>query len=73
MRNNKSNNKKEQTNQYELPHVEPYHRNWKGGAIHTFSNRIGGAFGWSKKEWHRMIEDRNRKLKALKQKTKAAK
>ena len=68
----RNNNKKEQNKSYELPHVEPWHRKWVGGAIHSISNRIGGTLGWTKKEWHRMIEDRNRKRKALKQKPKAA-
>jgi hypothetical protein len=52
--------------------LEPYHRRWNGGSFHMHSNRLGGAFGWSKKEWHRMIEERNRinKQRKLKQKGK---
>jgi hypothetical protein len=65
MKNNNA-NKQHQRNSFELPHVEPWHRKWTGGAIHTFKNQIGGAFPFTKKEWHRMIEERNRKAKALK-------
>jgi hypothetical protein len=63
---NTSNNKQQQRNSYELPRVEPWSRKWIGGAIHSFKNQIGGAFPFTKKEWHRMIEERNRKAKALK-------
>ncbi len=40
--------------------VEFYHRRWQGNGFHSLKNKIGGAFGITKKEWHRMIEDRNR-------------
>lgn len=52
--------------------VEPYHRRWNSTGFHMHRNRIGGAFGITKKEWHKMIEERNRinKQRKLKQKSK---
>jgi hypothetical protein len=52
--------------------VEPYHRCWNNSGLHMLGNRIGGAFGITKREWHKMIEDRNRinKQRKLKQKGK---
>lgn len=66
---NMANNKKELRINSEL---EPYHRHWSGNGFHMHSNLIGGTLGWTKKEWHRMIEDRNRinKQRKLKQKGK---
>lgn len=51
--------------------LEPYHRRWSNGGFHTLSNRIGGAYSPTKKEWHRMVEAQNRanKLRKMKQKT----
>lgn len=62
-----ANNKNELAIDAEL---EPYHRRWSGNGFHMHSNRIGGAFGLSKKEWHRMIETRNRINKQRKMKQK---
>jgi len=52
--------------------IEPYHRCWNNCGMHMLGNRIGGAFGTTKKLWHKMIEDRNRinKQRKIKQKTK---
>jgi hypothetical protein len=52
--------------------IEPYHRCWNNNGMHMLGNRIGGAFGTTKKEWHKMIETRNRinKQRKLKQKSK---
>lgn len=66
---NKSQNKNRSNNP--IVETEFYHRNWHGGCgTHTFKNKIGGAFGITKKEYFKMIEDRNRKLKEQKQKAK---
>ncbi len=67
-----STERKNNKNTWEIEvNLEPYHRRWHGGCgTHTHGSRIGGAFGWSKKEWHRMLEERNRKNKALKKKLK---
>jgi hypothetical protein len=72
MRNNKNSKKPDDNNSFTLPQIEPWHRLSRGGPIHTIGNRIGGVFSWSKKEWHKMIEERNRanKQRKLKQKTK---
>ena len=67
-----STEKKNNKNTLEIDYnLQPYHRRWSGGGFHMHGSRIGGAFGWSKKEWHRMIEERNRKNKALKKKLKS--
>lgn len=50
--------------------VMPYHRRWNGSGFHTHHNKLTGAFGITKREWNKMIEDRNRKNKALRQKLK---
>lgn len=52
--------------------LEPYHRRWNGSGFHMHRNKITGAFGITKKQWHKMIEDRNRinKQRKLKQKGK---
>lgn len=52
--------------------TEFFHRRWNGGGFHMHHNKIGGAFGFTKKQWHKMIEDRNRinKQRKLKQKGK---
>lgn len=52
-----------------IPNTEFYHRAWCSG-IHNFKNKIGGAFGVTKREWTQMIEARNRKNKALRAKNK---
>jgi hypothetical protein len=49
----------------------PYHRRWNNTGFHTHHNKIGGAFGVTKREWNEMIEDRNRKNKAIRQKLKS--
>jgi hypothetical protein len=51
--------------------VMPYHRRWNNTGFHTHHNKIGGAFGVTKREWNEMIEDRNRKNKAIRQKLKS--
>jgi hypothetical protein len=57
-------NKKSQNDAINANH-EPYHRKWHGGGCtHPLKNHGGGAFGITKKEWNRMIEKRNRDLKA---------
>jgi hypothetical protein len=56
-----------------LPNTEFYHRAWCGGSIHNLKNKIGGAFGITKREWTEMIETRNRKNKALRAKNKPKK
>jgi len=56
-----------------LPNTQFYHRAWCGGMIHTLKNKIGGAFGITKREWTEMIETRNRKAKAIKAKNKPKK
>lgn len=48
----------------------PYHRRWNGSGFHTHHNKLTGAFGITKREWNKMIEDCNRKNKALRQKLK---
>ena len=53
--------------------LEPYHRRWSGGTLHTHHNKICGPFTLSKKEWNRMIEERNRINKQRKQKQKTGK
>jgi len=58
---------------YTLPNTEFYHRAWCGGSIHNLKNKIGGAFGITKREWTEMIETRNRKNKALRAKNKPKK
>ena len=51
---------------------EFYHRKWLGGTYHTHSNRCTGAFGITKKQWHKMVQEQNRlnKLAKLHKKTK---
>lgn len=45
--------------------LEPYDRRWSGGGgYHPLGNRLGGAFGKSKREYQLEIEARNRKNKA---------
>jgi len=46
---------------------EPYHRKWSNGGFHFRGSRIG----WTKRTWNTMIEERNRKNKALKKKLKS--
>lgn len=54
--------------------TEFFHRRWNGGGVvHSHHNKLAGAFGITKKEWFKMIEDRNRKNKALRQKIKNGK
>jgi len=52
--------------------TEFYHRRWNGSGFHSHHNKLTGAFGITKKEWFRMVEDRNRinKQRKLKQKGK---
>jgi len=57
--------RKQQYSNNDLPDTQPYDRSWVGGACHQHSNRIGGAFGWSKKEWTAHVDGLNR-VKRLK-------
>lgn len=51
----------------DLPNTQPYDRVWVGGFYHTHHNRIGGAFGWSKKEWTRHVEGLNRARRKIRE------
>ena len=62
-------NKNKQSRNLDISeNIEFYHRRWIGGGLHTLGNNIAGAFGITKKEWNRKIEERNRNNKALKKK-----
>lgn len=53
---------------------EPWTRKWCGFlGFHPHKNKVGGSFGKTKCEYQLQMEQHNRKLKALKQKNKAAK
>jgi len=54
-------------NSNDLPNTQPYDRVWVGGFYHPHSGRIGGAFGWTKKEWTRHVEGLNRARRKLRE------
>lgn len=55
----------------DLPPTEFYDRKWPNNGMHRFSNKIGGAFGLSKREHTQMIEARNRANRKKKEAAKA--
>lgn len=63
-----SNNKDQLSIDYDL---EPYHRRWSGGTMHTYKNKIGGAFGATKREMQRAMEARNHAAKLARKKQNA--
>jgi len=69
---NQNQGKKKDRNALEIDYnLQPYHRKWSNNGFHFHSSRIGGAFGWTKRTWTDMLEDYNRKQKALKKKLKS--
>ena len=51
--------------------VEPFHRVWNGGlGYHMHHNKLGGAFGKSKREYALEQEARNRKMKQVRSQVK---
>lgn len=66
------NKKENQKSPDETPEFKPYHRKWNGNGLHMISNRIGGAFGYTKRQWNRTTEKTNRENRIALEKAKAA-
>lgn len=70
--NTYSSKNKNNKNELGINHwIEPYHRVWNGGlGYHTHHNKIGGAFGKTKREMTIEQEARNRKMKQIRDQVK---